>query len=50
MVTVVVTEVVVDGGILSGGNRWTVLLLLELGDGLIDEIKETFRSGEVGGR
>jgi len=37
-------------GILSGGNKWAVLLLLKLSNGLIDEAKKTFRSGEVRGR
>jgi len=46
----VVTEVVVNGSVSSGGNRWTVLLLLELGDGLVDETKETFQGGKIRGR
>jgi len=46
----VLTEVAVGEGVLSGGNRWSVLLLLKLGDGLIDETKEAFGSGEIGGR
>ena len=33
----VVTKMGVDKGVLSGGNRWAVLLLLKLGDGLINE-------------
>jgi len=45
----VVSKVDVGGGISSGGNWWLVLLLLELGDGLIDETKETFGSGEIRG-
>jgi len=49
VVTEVVTKVGVDEGILSGGNRWMVLFLLKMGDGLVDETKESFRSGEVGG-
>ena len=40
----------VDIGVLSGRNWWTVLLLLKLGDGLVDETKESFRGGEIGGR
>jgi len=40
----------VDEGVLSGGNRWTVLLLLKLGDGLVDKTEEAFGSGEVGRR
>jgi len=47
---VVVPKVLVDGGVSSGGNRWPVLLLLELVDGLVDEAKESFWSGEIGGR
>jgi len=39
-----------DGGVLSGGNWWSVLLLLKLGNGLVDETEEAFRSGEVRGR
>jgi len=46
----VVTEVIVDEGVLSGGNRWLVLLLLKPGDGLVDETKKAFGSGEIGGR
>jgi len=45
----VATEAAMGEGILSGGNQWMVLLLLKLGDGLINETKETFRSGEIGG-
>ena len=44
----VTTEVGMSEGVLSGGNRWTVLLLLKLGNGLVDKTKESFRSGEVG--
>jgi len=50
VVTEVVTKVGVDEGVLSGGNQWLVLLLLKSGDGLVDETKETFRSGEIRGR
>jgi len=39
-----------DEGILSGGNWQSVRLLLKLGDGLVDKTKESFRSGEIGGR
>jgi len=39
----VVTKMGIDEGILSGGNQWMVLLLLKLGNGLIDETKESFR-------
>jgi len=46
----VVTEVVVNGSVSSGGNQWTVLLLLELGDGLVDKTKETFQGGKIRGR
>ena len=49
MVTEVVTEVVAGEGVLSGGNRWMVLLLLKLGDSLVDKTKEAFGSGEVRG-
>jgi len=49
MVAEVVTEVGVDKGVLSGGNWWSVLLLLKLGDSLVDETKEAFGSGEVRG-
>jgi len=44
----VMTEMGIDKGVLSGGNWWTVLLLLKLGNGLVDETKESFGSGEVG--
>ena len=37
VVAEVVTKVGVDVGVLSGGNRWSVLLLLKTGDGLVDE-------------
>ena len=37
-------------GVLSGGNQWAVLLLLKLGNGLIDKAEETFGSGEVRGQ
>ena len=47
MVMEVVTEVGVDEGVLSGGNRWSVLLVLKLGDGLVDETKESFGNGEI---
>jgi len=50
MVVEVVTKVGVDKGILSGGNQWSVLLLLKLGDGLVDETEKAFGSGEIGGR
>jgi len=50
VVAEVVTEMGVDKGILSGGNRWSVLLLLKLGDGLVDKTKETFGSGEIRGQ
>jgi len=50
VVAEVMTKVGVDKGILSGGNWWTVLLLLKLGNGLVDETKESFGSGEIGGR
>jgi len=43
------TEVGMGEGVLRGGNWWMVLLLLKLGDGHIDEAKETFGSGEIGG-
>jgi len=46
----VVTEVVVNSSVSSGGNQWTVLLLLELGDGLVDKTKETFWGGKIRGR
>jgi len=45
----IVTKMVVGGGILSGKNQWLVLLLLKLGDGLVDETKESLGSGEVRG-
>jgi len=48
VVAEIVTEVGVDEGVLSGGNRWLVLLLLKLGDGLVDETEETFGSREIG--
>jgi len=44
------TKVGVDEGILSGGNWWSVLLLLKLCNGLVDETKEAFGSGEIGGQ
>ena len=50
MVAEVVTKIGVDRSVLSGGNWWLVLLLLKLGDGLVDETKESFRSGEIGRR
>jgi len=50
VVAEIVAKMGVDEGVLSGGNQWTVLLLLKLGDGLVDEIKESFGSGEVGRR
>jgi len=50
VVTEVMTKVVVDEGILSGGNWWTVLLLLKLGNGLVDKIKESFGGGEIKGQ
>ena len=50
VVAEVMTNVGVDKGVLSGGNWWSVLLLLKLGDGLVDETKESFRSGKVRGR
>jgi len=37
VVVEVVTKMGVDEGILSGGNWWAVLLLLKLGDGLVNE-------------
>jgi len=50
VVAEVVTKVGVDEGVLSGGNRGLVLLLLKLGDGLVDETEEAFRGGEIRGR
>ena len=50
MVAEVVTEVSMDEGVLSGGNWWSVLLPLKLGDGLVDKTKKSFRSGEIGGQ
>ena len=50
MVVGVVTKVGVDEGVSSGGNWWPVLLLLKLGDGLVDETKESFGSGDIGGQ
>jgi len=50
MVAEVVTKVGMDVGVLSGGNRWSVLLLLKLGNSLIDKTEESFGSREVGGR
>jgi len=50
VVVEVVAEVGMGEGILSGGNQWLVLLLLKLGNGLVDETKEAFRGWEVGGR
>jgi len=50
VVVVVVTEAAVGKGVLSGGNRWSVLLLLKLGYGLADETEEAFGSWGVGGR
>ena len=50
MVAEVVAEMGVDEGVLSGGNQWSVLLLLKLGNGLVDETEETFGSGEIGRR
>jgi len=49
VVAEVVTEMGVDEGVLSGGNWGSVLFLLKLGDGLVDETKESFRSWEIGG-
>jgi len=49
VVAEVVTKVSVDKGVLSGGNWWLVLLLLKLGNGLVNKTKEAFRSGEIGG-
>jgi len=49
VVAEVVTKVGMDKGVLSGGHRLLVLLLLKLGDGLVDKTKESFRSGEFGG-
>ena len=48
MVAEFVTEVGTDEGVLSGGNQWLVLLLLKLGDGLVNETEKTFGSGELG--
>ena len=45
----VVTKVGVDEGVLSGGNQGSVLLLLKLGDSLVDKTKEAFGGGEIGG-
>jgi len=50
MVVEVMTKVGVGEGVLSGGNQWLVLLLLKMGDGLVDKTKEAFRGGEIGGR
>jgi len=50
VVVEVVTKVGMDEGVLSGGDWWTVLLLLKLGNGLVDETKESFRSGKIRGR
>ena len=50
MVAEVVTEVGMDAGVLSGGNWWSVLLLLKAGDGLVDETEEAFGGGEIGGQ
>jgi len=50
VVAEVMIEMGVGEGILSGGNQWAVLLLLKLGNGLIDKAKETFGSGEVRGQ
>ena len=49
MVAEVVAKVGMDEGILSGGNQWSVLLFLKLGDSLVDETKESFGGGEIGG-
>jgi len=45
----VVTKVGMDEGVLSGKNQWMVLLLLKLGDGLVDKTKESFGGGEISG-
>jgi len=50
VVTEVMAKVVMDKGVLSGGNRWSVLLLLKLGDGLVDEAKKSFGNKGIRGR